>query len=145
MTSRTVPEPRYFPELEYSPQYSDVVVDHFERPRNVGRFAPAADVIEGSAGRRDQGVVFTLSAILTGRVSDSLIQAVRFEVYGCPHCIAAGSWLSQRLVGCTQDELRRLRWQEVAEAVDIPPEKRGRLLILEDAVRALAEAWQRLS
>lgn len=122
-------------------EYSDVVVDHFERPRNVGRFAPAADVIEGSAGRRDQGVVFTLSA----RVGDAVIKSVRFEVYGCPHCIAAGSWLSQRLAGCTQDELRRWSWQEVAGAIDIPSEKRGRLLILEDAVRALAEAWQRLS
>lgn len=120
-------------------EYSGVVVDHFERPRNAGRFVPAADVIEGRAGRRDQGVVFTLSA----RIGDSLIKSVRFEVYGCPHCIAAGSWLSERLVGRTQDELRRWSWQEVAQAIDIPPEKRGRLLILEDAVRALAEAWQR--
>lgn len=122
------------------PEYCDVVVDHFERPRNVGRFEPAADVIEGSAGRRDQGAVFTLSA----RVADSFIKAVRFEAYGCPHCIAAGSWLSERLTGCTLDELQRWDWREVAAATQIPPEKRGRLLILEDAVRALAEAWRSL-
>lgn len=143
MTSRVHPEAEYSP--EYAPEYSDVVVDHFERPRNVGRFAPAADVIEGSGGRRDQGAVFTLSATLSARAGDALIESVRFEVYGCPHCIAAGSWLSERLVGCTQDQLCRWSWQEVAAAIDIPPEKRGRLLILEDAVRALAEAWRRLS
>lgn len=127
--------------IAFQPEYSDVVVDHFERPRNVGRFERAADVIEGSAGRREQGVVFTLSA----RVADSFIKSVRFQAYGCPHCIAAGSWLSERLVGCTQDELQRLSWREVAAALDMPAEKRGRLLILEDAVRALAEAWRRLS
>lgn len=124
------------------PEYSDIVVDHFERPRNVGRFEPAADVIEGSAGRREQGAVFTLSATLSARVADSFIKSVRFKAYGCPHCIAAGSWLSERLVGCTQDELQRWSWREVAAATDIPPEKRGRLLILEDAVRALSEAWR---
>jgi nitrogen fixation NifU-like protein len=122
-------------------EYSDVVVDHFEQPRNVGRFAPASDVIEGSAGHRDQGVRFTLSA----RVAESVIRSVRFEVYGCPHCIAAGSWLSQRLVGCTRDDLQRWSWREVDEVIDMPPAKRGRLLILEDAVRALAEAWDKVS
>lgn len=122
------------------PEYSGLVVDHFERPRNAGRFKRAADVIEGSAGHRDQGAVFTLSA----RVADSLIESVRFEAYGCPHCIAAGSWLTERLVGCTQEELRSWSWREVAGMIDIPAEKRGRLLILEDAVRALAEAWRKL-
>ena len=121
--------------------YPDIVVEHFEHPRNAGHFEPAADVIQGSAGRRDQGAVFTLSA----RITDSLIHSARFEVYGCPHCIAAGSWLTERLVGCTQDDLHTWSWREVAAALDIPAEKRGRLLILEDAVRALAEGWRRLS
>lgn len=121
--------------------YSDTLIEHFERPRNVGQFAPAPDVITATAGRRDQGVQFTLSA----RVVGSSIQAVRFQVYGCPHCIAAGSWLSQRLVGCSLEDLERWSWREAAAALGVPPEKRGRLLILEDAVRALAEAWARLS
>lgn len=119
--------------------YSPTVIEHFERPRNVGHFEPAPDVIAATAGRRDQGVQFHLSAQLAG----PLIRAVRFEVYGCPHCIAAGSWLSQRLVAATLQDLRRWSWREAAEALQMPAEKRGRLLILEDAVRALAEAWAR--
>ena len=73
--------------------YSPLVIDHFEQPRNVGRFAPAADVIAASAGNAAQGARFDLSA----RVRDDRIAAVRFEAYGCPHCIAAGS-LAQRTV-----------------------------------------------
>lgn len=128
-------------EISSEVSYSPAVIEHFERPRNVGHFDPAPDVIAATAGRRDQGVQFHLSAQIAGPV----IRAVRFEVYGCPHCIAAGSWLSQRLAGATLDELRSWRWREAADALQIPAEKRGRLLILEDAVRALAEAWARLS
>lgn len=121
--------------------YSPLVVEHFAQPRNVGRFASAADVIAASAGDPEQGVRFDLSA----RVRDDRIVALRFEVYGCPHCIAAGSLLSARLQGATQDELRRWSWRETADELDFPPEKRGRLLVMEDAVRALAAEWQRQS
>jgi nitrogen fixation NifU-like protein len=119
--------------------YNPVVIEHFTQPRNVGRFAAADDVIAASAGDPEQGVRFDLSA----RVRDDRIVALRFEVYGCPHCIAAGSLLSERLQGATQDELGRWSWRETAEELEFPPEKRGRLLVLEDAVRALAAEWQR--
>lgn len=119
--------------------YNPVVVEHFARPRNVGRFAAAADIIAASAGDPDQGVRFDLSA----QVKDDRIVALRFEVYGCPHCIAAGSLLSERLQGATRDELRRWSWREAADELEFPLEKRGRLLVLEDAVRALAAQWQR--
>lgn len=121
--------------------YSATLVDHFERPRNAGQFAPGPGVIAATAGRRDQGAQFTLSAKVAGQT----LEAVRFQVYGCPHCIAAGSWLTERLAGCRQEELRTWSWQEAAAALEVPAEKRGRLLILEDAVRSLAEAWARLS
>jgi len=118
--------------------YSDTVIDHFENPRHAGRFGAARDVIEGAGGTRARGAVFNLTA----RVSDRAIEAVRFEAYGCPHCVAAGSWLSERLIGCTPADLERWSWREVADALQVPLEKRGKLLLLEDAVRALAADWK---
>ena len=97
-----------------SETYNPAVVEHFARPRNVGRFASAADIIAASAGDPDQGVRFDLSA----RVQGDRIVALRFEVYGCPHCIAAGSLLSERLQGATQDELRRWSWREAADELE---------------------------
>jgi nitrogen fixation protein NifU and related proteins len=82
--------------------------------------------------------------VLSARVTADRIEAVRFEAYGCPHCIAAGSWLTERLVGLTEPELRGWKWRAADDALKFPPEKRGRLLILEDAVKALSEAWRRL-
>ena len=50
------------------------------------------------AGDPEQGVRFELSA----RVATIASSTLRFEVYGCPHCIAAGSWLTERLAGATR-------------------------------------------
>ena len=119
-------------------QYNALVVDHFERPRNLGRWGPAADVLIGEAGRLSEGARFVLSA----RIADNRLRQPRFEAYGCPHCIAAGSWLTERLEGATCEDLEGWTWRKAAEVLDTPAEKRGRLLILEDAVRALAASWR---
>lgn len=123
------------------PEYSPLVVEHFEAPRNVGAFAPAPDVIEGHAGRRELGAEFRLTA----RVTDGKIAEARFEAYGCPHCVAAGSWLTTQLVGLDLAQLARWSWRDIARALQVPTAKRGRLLILEDAVRAMSEDWRRKS
>jgi len=122
-----------------SDEYSPLVIEHFERPRHVGNFAPGDDVIAGRAGRRDQGAEFAISA----RLSNERIAEARFEAYGCPHCVAAGSWLAESLVGADRERVQRWTWRDLADALEIPTAKRGRLLILEDAVRALAEDWHK--
>lgn len=118
------------------PAYAALVVEHFDRPRNVGRFEPGPNVVEAKAGSVAQGTSFHLSAW----VESDIATAVRFEAYGCPHCIAAGSWTTERISGRSMDEVATWSWREVAQALEIPPEKRGHLLLLEDAVRRLAEA-----
>jgi nitrogen fixation protein NifU and related proteins len=119
--------------------YSDLVLEHFEQPKNVGSLSAASDVISGQAGQRDHGAEFRLTA----RIERGAISEARFEAYGCPHCIAAGSLLTTRLVGMRREELERWSWREAAQVLQVPTAKRGRLLILEDAVRALAEDWRR--
>jgi NifU-like protein involved in Fe-S cluster formation len=124
--------------------YSSLVIEHFEHPRNVGHWSAEAvtsqgEVVQGSAGDVAQGVRFALSA----RVAEGVIQAARFEAYGCPHCIASASWLTEQLPGLTLAMLAQWRWREAARILGVPVEKFGRLLILEDAVRRLAEDWAR--
>lgn len=118
--------------------YNALVIDHFERPRNVGLIAGGTDTIEGVAGRIDQGTQFKLAA----RIEAGHIVEARFEAYGCPHCIAAASYLTEQLRGATRGDLEHWSWRELAAVLDIPTAKRGRLLILEDAVRALAADWR---
>lgn len=116
-------------------RYSPLVIEHFDRPRNAGRLPAAPDVIHAAAGSVAQGTSFHLSA----RLSAGSITAMQFEAYGCPHCIAAASWTTQRLVGRGLETLAQWDWRAVAEALEIPAEKRGRMLVLQDAVKHLAE------
>lgn len=118
--------------------YSPLVESHFRAPRNVGRFEPTADVLVGRSGSKDRGVEIVLSA----RMENERIVAVNHLVYGCPHTVAAASWLTESLVGATLDDLASWRWKEAAATLEIPPEKWGRLLALEDAVRAIERDWQ---
>ena len=117
--------------------YNSLVIEHFERPRHSGQWSAAPDVVRGQAGSVAQGVAFTLSARLVG----STLQAARFQAYGCPHCIASASWLTEQLPGCTRPWLLQWQWREAARVLEVPTEKYGRLLVLEDALRALAADW----
>jgi NifU-like protein involved in Fe-S cluster formation len=118
-------------------EYSPLVRNHFMAPRNVGRLGNGANVLVASAGNKEQGTEIVLSA----RIEHDRLAALTHLAYGCPHTIAAASWATERLVGKSLDELRQWKWREVATALEVPPEKWGRLLVLEDAVRALERSW----
>ncbi len=118
--------------------YSPLVERHFATPCNVGQLASGSDVLTARAGSQDRGVEILLSA----RVEHDRIVALNHRVYGCPHSIAAASWLTERLTGATLQDLARWTWREAATALEVPPEKWGRLLVLEDAVRALEKNWR---
>jgi nitrogen fixation NifU-like protein len=113
---------------------SAVALDHFEHPRNSGELVPASDVFAGSAGGRDRGA----QVLFTARIRADRIEQMLFRAWGCPHTIAAASWVTERLSGSTVQSLTALTWQEMEAALAVPLEKRGRLLILEDALRSLA-------
>ncbi len=117
---------------------SPLALDHFESPRNVGELAGGANVVQGSAGNRELGAKVCFSA----RIAEGRIAEIRFRAYGCPHTIAAASWLTERLYGAAVADLERCSWREIEGALSIPPQKRGKLLILEDALRAAARVWR---
>jgi NifU-like protein involved in Fe-S cluster formation len=79
--------------------------------------------------------------VLTCRVVEQRVADVRFLAFGCPHLLAAASWLTDRLRGAGREELLAWDWREAADALDVPPAKFGRLLTLQDAVRDLARNW----
>jgi NifU-like protein involved in Fe-S cluster formation len=118
--------------------YSALVERHFLTPRNVGALAAASDVIAARRGAPAQGIEIELS----GGIADGRLIDLKQRVYGCPHAIAAASWLTERLAGASLADLDAWSWREAADALEVPPEKWGRLLVLEDAVRALAREWR---
>lgn len=99
--------------------YSDVVMDHFHAPRNVGRMQDPDAV--GTAGTPGRGPFMVLYLKIVNR----RISAARFQTYGCAPAIAAGSLLTERLVGLSLPEA--LAWTEPAlvhELGGLPAHKR---------------------
>jgi cysteine desulfurase len=102
----------------------------------AGLLAPAADVISGEAGSVEQGTWVRFYLRLSGRMDGRHVTEARFQVYGCPHTIAAAEWLAQRLPGRAIDALLPEGVNGVAAQLGTPTEKLGRLLVIEDALHA---------
>ena len=75
------------------------------------------------------------------RILHGAIHTVRYNVYGCPHTVAAAEWTAERLEGRPAGALDELSMRTCLEILGIPVEKLGKLLLLEDA---LAECRRRL-
>jgi nitrogen fixation NifU-like protein len=115
-------------------EYSEAVLAHFRRPRNVGGFpAGTAGVVSGTAGARARGREIRLELRLG---TDSRVAECRYRVYGCPATIALCSLLSERLMGQSLVEASASSGLALAEELKLPAPKRDAALLLEDALKA---------
>lgn len=103
----------------------------------AGSLSAGGDVVTACAGDREQGA----EVCLQFRVADDRVVDARFQAFGCPHFVAAASWLTDRLRGAGPAQLAAWDWREAAAALEVPAAKYGRLLTLQDAVRAAARNW----
>jgi NifU-like protein involved in Fe-S cluster formation len=103
----------------------------------AGRLPDGAGIVRAAAGDVEQGarVEFDFD-VVEGRIREA-----RFRAFGCPHFVAAASWLTDRLRGAGREDLEAWDWREAAEALAVPPAKFGRLLTLQDAAREAARNW----
>lgn len=120
-----------------SEAYNETVLDHYRNPRNVGVLKEAQAV--GRAENSACGDVLHLYLRVEGdRVVDS-----RFQTFGCAAAIAAGSRLTEMVIGSTLDQLRAIRRRDVVEALGgLPPMKVHCSVLAEDAVRAALEDFE---
>jgi len=91
-----------------------------------------ADVRHGRAGRTADGtaVFFEL------KIADGTVKSARFSAYGCPHTVAVSAWLCEVLEGAPLEAGAPGDPAAWADKFSVPAEKLGRLLIVEDALRA---------
>jgi cysteine desulfurase len=135
-TSR--PEPRFeggTPQADA--RYSAEVYRRLHFLPGAGRLETAPSVISGRAGDREQGSEVALQF----EVQAGQVARAAFTAFGCPHLLAAASWLTEQVRGWSRDQLEAWDWQEAARALEVPPAKYGRLLTLQDAVRDAVRNW----
>ena len=78
---------------------------------------------------------------LSAAVADGVVAAMRFRAWGCPHLIAAAEAVCEGLEGRSVAELLEFSSAALMESLAVPVEKTGRILVLEDAVRALGQQF----
>jgi nitrogen fixation NifU-like protein len=98
--------------------YTDLVMDHFSNPRNVGEAADADGV--GEIGNPVCGDVTRI----TIKVADDTIDDVKFKTFGCAAAVATSSMVTEMVMGKTLAEAAEISNRAVAEALGgLPPNK----------------------
>ncbi|MEK7834479.1 MAG: iron-sulfur cluster assembly scaffold protein [Acidobacteriota bacterium] len=111
--------------------YSAKVLAYLENPQNVGEL-PDATVV-GQATNPVCGDLLNLHL----KISDEKIAAAGFTVQGCPPSIAAGSALTEMLIGLTIAEARKLTPRDVTHWLEsLPRNKEHCSMLAIDALRS---------
>jgi nitrogen fixation NifU-like protein len=91
--------------------YTDLVMDHFSNPRNVGEIEDADGV--GQIGNPVCGDVMRISI----DVKDDHIEDVKFKTFGCGAAVATSSMVTEMVMGKTLAEAADISNKAVAEAL----------------------------
>jgi cysteine desulfurase len=108
---------------------------YFLAPARVPEFPEGPwppDVRHGRAGRQSDGTLVHFEL----RIAGGIVKSARFSAYGCPHTVAVAGWLCEVLEGSRFEAGPAGTPTDWAEKFEVPAEKLGRLLIVEDALRA---------
>lgn len=120
--------------------YSDKVIDHYENPRNVGKFdAEDPNIGTGMVGAPACGDVMRLQI----KVNESgVIEDAKFKTYGCGSAIASSSLATEWMKGKTLDEAESIKNTQLAEELALPPVKIHCSVLAEDAIKAAVRDYK---
>jgi nitrogen fixation NifU-like protein len=121
--------------------YSDKVVDHYENPRNVGKFDNGEDDIgTGMVGAPACGDVMKLQ--IKVNPATGLIEDAKFKTYGCGSAIASSSLVTEWVKGKSLDEALTIKNTQIAEELALPPVKIHCSILAEDAIKAAVDDYR---
>jgi len=103
-----------------------------EEPQRAG-----LATISGEAGGPGEDTWVRFQLLVAG----DTVKDARYQVFGCPHTMATAARVCDELRGRVRSELIPGTPAAWARARDIPVERLGRLLLLEDALRECLAHW----
>jgi len=117
--------------------YSELVMEHFTNPRNVGVIEDADGV-----GKEGNPVCGDLMEIFI-KVEDNRIDDIKFKTFGCGAAIATSSMVTEMVKGKTLDEALEVSNKAVAEALGgLPPIKMHCSNLAADALHKAIEDYR---
>ena len=118
--------------------YSDKVIEHYERPKNVGTLDKSkSNVGTGLVGAPECGDVMRLQIEVEEIPGvGSIITDAKFKTFGCGSAIASSSLATEWLKGKTLEQAVSLDNMDIVEELNLPPVKIHCSVLAEDAVKA---------
>ena len=120
--------------------YSKAVIDHYENPRNVGKWDPDTDGVgTGMVGAPACGDVMRLQIKVN---EDGIIEDAKFKTYGCGSAIASSSLLTEWVKGMSLEDAAEIKNIELANELALPPVKIHCSVLAEDAIKAAIQDYK---
>ena len=114
--------------------YSKEVIDHYENPRNVGKFEKDEEGVgTGMVGAPACGDVMRLQIKVN---EEGIIEDARFKTYGCGSAIASSSLLTEYVKGKSLEYATTIKNKHIAEELALPPVKIHCSVLAEDAIKS---------
>ncbi|KAL4510824.1 hypothetical protein ABPG72_004978 [Tetrahymena utriculariae] len=121
--------------------YHEKVIDHFEKPRNVGSLnTKAKNVGTGLVGAPACGDVMKLQIEVDE--DGKTIQKAVFKTFGCGSAIASSSYATEMLHGMSLDEAAQIKNSDIASYLKLPPVKLHCSMLAEDAIKKAVEDYK---
>jgi len=115
--------------------YSDLVLDHYTNPRNVGTLDKSSpNVGTGLVGAPECGDVMRLQIKVDE--ATGIIQDAKFKTFGCGSAIASSSVATEWLKGKSIDKAMTIDNMDIVEELNLPPVKIHCSVLAEDAIKA---------
>ena len=120
--------------------YSDKVLEHFEKPRNIGSLDSGdKSVGTGLVGAPECGDVMKLQIQVDD--NNKIIDA-KFKTFGCGSAIAASSLATEWVKDKTIEEASTINNTEIVEELSLPPVKIHCSVLAEDAIKAAIKDYR---
>src|SRR5690554_7822222 len=119
--------------------YSQKIIDHYERPRNVGSFGTTAEVKQrrdigyGLVGAPECGDVMQMQIKVNPETG--IIEDAKFKCFGCGSAIASSSLATEWIKGQSIEDALKIKNTDIVEELSLPPVKIHCSVLAEDAIR----------
>ena len=121
--------------------YSDKVLEHFEKPRNIGSLDSGdSSVGTGLVGAPECGDVMKLQIKVDE--NEKIIDA-KFKTFGCGSAIASSSLATEWVKGKSIDEANTIQNVDIVEELSLPPVKIHCSVLAEDAIKGAINDYRK--
>ena len=120
--------------------YSKKVIEHYEKPRNIGSLdSRSKSVGTGLVGAPECGDVMKLQIQVN---NENKIIDAKFKTFGCGSAIASSSLATEWIKGKSVVEASSISNTQIVEELSLPPVKIHCSVLAEDAIKAAIKDYQ---